>query len=125
VLQSEHRAQPDGPRKRLNAEALAAQILRSFDVGRGDNIIAKAIGQRADDLQVCSAGHCGQYGRAAGVGGVHVSRRQRRHQNRRLADENRVHGNTLFGKKSVVFADPERSHSSVHRSVPDNEISWR
>ena len=45
VLQTEHRAHPDGAGKRLNAEVLAAQILGSFDVRRGDDIVAQAVGQ--------------------------------------------------------------------------------
>ena len=75
VFQSEHRCHPDGAADHLHADAFAAQIFGTFDVGSDDQIKGDTAGERADHAQVQTTGRRAERRGAAAVGEMNLSAR--------------------------------------------------
>ena len=69
---------------------LPRQIFGGFDARRGNDIVTQPVGQGRNDLEIGAAGHRGENRGAAGIRRQDVTRGQRGHQHRRLANKNRT-----------------------------------
>ena len=109
----------------MNAESLAAQILRRLDARLDHQVIGDPIGKSREHFQIGAVGNRADDRCAAGVTDVDLVGRHSGDKSRRAAHKDRIRAHAVFGEEAALAGNPKWRDSCVHRRVGDDDFARR